>query len=63
MDTTAPQLYGLPKIHKKDIPMRPIMLFINFPLYDLSNFLCKLLSPLVGNTEFTVKNSYEFVQF
>ena len=25
--------------------------------------LCKLLSPLVGNTEFTVKDSYEFVQF
>ena len=62
-DATAPRLYGLPKIHKKDIPMRPIVSFINSPLYNLSKFLCKLLSPLVGNTEFTVKNSYEFVQF
>ena len=43
--------------------MRPIVSFINSPLYNLSKFLCKLLSPLVGNTEFTVKNSYEFVQF
>ena len=43
--------------------MQPIVSFINFPLYNLSQFLCKLLSPLVGNTEFTVKNSYEFVHF
>ena len=62
-DATAPRLYGLPKIHKKDIPMRSMVSFINSPLYNLSKFLCKLLSPLVGNTEFTVKNSYEFVQF
>ena len=62
-DATASRLYGLPKIYKKDIPMRPIVSFINSPLYNLSKFLCKLLSPLVGNTEFTVKNSYEFVQF
>ena len=47
-DATAPRLYGLPKIHKKDIPMRPIVSFINSPLYNLSKFLCKLLSPLVG---------------
>ena len=62
-DATAPRLYGLPKIHKKGIPMWPIVSFINSPLYNLSKFLCKLLSPLVGNTEFTVKNACEFVQF
>ena len=62
-DATAPRLYGLLKIQKKDIIMRPIVSFINSPLYNLSKYLCKLLSPLVGNTEFTVKNSYEFVQF
>ena len=62
-DVTAPRLYGLPKIHKKGIPMQPIVSFINSPLYNLSKFLCKLLSPLVGNTEFTVKNLYEFLQF
>ena len=63
MDATAPRLYGLPKIHKKGIPMWPIVSFINSRLYNLSKFLCKLLYPLVGNTEFTVKNLYEFVQF
>ena len=53
-DATAPRLYGLPKIHKKDITIRPIVSFENFPLYNSSKFLCKLFSPLVGNTEFTV---------
>ena len=43
--------------------MRPIVSFINFPLHKLSKFLCKLLSSLAGNTEFTGKNSYKFVQF
>ena len=40
--------------------MRPIVSFINSPLYNLSKYLSKLLSPLVGRTKFTVKNSYEF---
>ena len=52
-----------PKFTKKGIPMRPIVSFINSPLYNLSKFLCELLSPLVGSTKFTVKNSYEFVRF
>ena len=41
--------------------MRPIISFINSPLYNLSKYLSKLLSPLVGKTKFTVKNSYQFV--
>ena len=60
-DSCAPRLYGLPKVHKKDFPMRPIISFINSPLYNLSKYLSKLLSPLVGKTKFTVKNSYQFV--
>ena len=62
-DATVPLLYGLPKIHKEGIPLHLIVSFIDSPLHDLSKFLCELSSPLVGNTEFTVKNSYEFVQF
>ena len=59
-DSCAPRLYALPKVHKKDFPMRPIVSFINLPLYNLSKYLSKLLSPLVGKTKFTVKNSYQF---
>ena len=53
-DSCAPGLYGLPKVHKKDFPMRPIVFFINSSLYNLSKYLSKLLSPLVRKTKFTV---------
>ena len=59
-DSCAPRLYRLPKVHRKDFPMRPIVSFTNSPLYNLYKYLSKLLSPLVGKTEFTVKNSYQF---
>ena len=55
--------YGLPKIHKTGIPLRPIVSFINSPTYDLSSYLAKILSPVVGNTVNTVKNSLEFADF
>ena len=42
--------------------MRPIVSFINSPLYSLSKYLSKILSPLVGKTKHTVKNSYQFVE-
>ena len=60
-DSCAPRLYGLIKAHKKDFSMRPIVFFINSPLYNLSKYLSKLLSLLVGKTKFTAKNSYHFV--
>ena len=61
-DLCAPRLYDFPKVHKKDFSMRPIVSFINSPLYNLSkySYLSKLLSPLVGKTKFTVKNFFQF---
>ena len=47
-DSCASPLYGLPKVYKKDFPMKPIVSFINSPLYNLCKYLSKLLSPLVG---------------
>lgn len=31
-----PRLYGLPKHHKPDLPLRPITSFVNSPLYNTS---------------------------
>lgn len=39
---SAPALYGLPKIHKPEVPMRP--------LHKLSGYLHGVLRPLVGNS-------------
>ena len=37
-------IYGLPKIHKPDVPLRPIVSFCTSPSYNLSKRLVKILS-------------------
>ena len=61
-NATAPRLYGLPKIHKPGIPLRPIVSFVGSPTYNLSKFLANILSPLIGNTEQHVQNSLRFLE-
>ena len=51
--------YGLPKIHKLDVPLRPITSSISFPTYNLSKHLVVILSPLVKG-KYTVRNSADF---
>ena len=55
-------MYGLPKIHKEDTPMRPIVSTINSPSYKLAKELARILTPLAGNTAYTVRNSTAFVE-
>ena len=59
-DGLAPRLYGLPKIHKEGVPLQPIVSFVNSPTYNVSRYLARVLSPVVGNT---VKNSQHFAEF
>ena len=59
----TPRIYGLPKIHKDDVPLRPIVSFYTSPTYELSKHLSYILSPLVGNTSSFVMNSKDFVNF
>jgi len=42
-DGILPRAYGLPKIHKKDCPLRIIISSINSPLYSLAAFLHDIL--------------------
>ena len=62
-DGLCPRFYGLPKIHKTGIPLRSIVSFVNSPTYAVSSYLAKILSPVVGNTDYTVKNSCDFADF
>ena len=62
-DGLCPCFYGLPKIHKPGIPLRPIVSFVNSPTYAISGYLARILTPVVGNTDYTVKNSCEFADF
>jgi hypothetical protein len=36
-NSTVSKIYGLPKVHKDDFPLRPIVCSINAPTYNLSN--------------------------
>lgn len=58
-----PKMYFLPKIHKKEIPLRPILCFVGSPTYNLSKHLSSLLTYCFDKDETYVKNSFEFVQF
>ena len=43
--------------------MRPIVFFVNSPTYNVSRYLARVLSPVVGNTDNMVKNSQHFGKF
>ena len=58
---SPPQIYGLPKIHKQDLPLRPNVSTIGSPTYNLAEEMARILSPMASNTDSFVKNSTEFV--
>ncbi|XP_062713958.1 uncharacterized protein LOC134290776 [Aedes albopictus] len=60
---TCPKIYGLPKIHKPDSPLRVILSCINCPTYDLSKYLADILRHSIDQTKYNVQNSYEFCTF
>jgi hypothetical protein len=56
-----PHLYGLPKIHKPDITLRPILSSTDSLCYALAEFLHKILSRLAGNTGSFMKDPEHFI--
>ncbi|XP_071801296.1 uncharacterized protein [Asterias amurensis] len=59
--STCPRFFGNPKIHKPEVPLRPIVASRGSPTYDTAKYLAKVLRPLVGLTEHHVSNSTQFV--
>ena len=59
----VPLFYGLPKVHKTGVPLRPIVSFISSLTCALSKFLAKVSSLLVGKTESFVASSSDFVNY
>ena len=57
----APKFYGLPKIHKRDIPLRPIVSSRGSISYEVAKELSRTLRPLVGKSPH-IKNTGDFVQ-
>ena len=59
---SEPKLYGLPKIHKENVPLRPIVSSIGSVTYEVAKELSRILKPLVGNSIHHVNNSQEFAE-
>ena len=58
----VPKFYRLPKIHKGDIPLRPIVSSRGSISYEVAKELSRILRPLVGKSPHHIKNTGDFVQ-
>ena len=56
------KFYGLTKIHKPGIPLRPIVSSIGAATYNTAKELAKILKPLVGSSAHHVHNTRDFVE-
>lgn len=57
----TPRIYGLPKIHKANMPMRPIIAANGGPAHKMAAILNNRIKDLVGKTEHSIKNSTDFI--
>ncbi|XP_075162762.1 uncharacterized protein LOC142235391 [Haematobia irritans] len=57
---TAPRLYGVPKIHKDNFPLRPICSSVNAPSAAMSKFLVNILKKLTTGSKYNIKDSVQF---
>ena len=56
-----PKLYGLPKLHKPNIPMRPIVSLCGSPTYQLSKYLTTVLKPLTDKSRHKLQSTENFI--
>lgn len=56
------RIYGKPKIHKANAPLRPIVSMIDSPTYNLSKMFATILKNVTGKSNRSVKNAYELKQ-
>ena len=57
-----PKFYGLPKIHKAGVPLRPIVSSRGTISYETAKELAQILKPLVGKLPYNVHNTRDFVE-
>jgi len=55
----CPRMYGLPKAHKVDTPLRPIVNSYDAPWYNLSKFLNPFLNILNNDNPYDIPNSLQ----
>ena len=56
-------MYGLPKTHKTDIPLRPILSMVGSSQHELAKFLSVTLQPVLGlYSSFCIQDSFSFAE-
>ena len=55
-NTCTPLFYGLPKIHKPDCPLRPIVSGYDAPTDHLSAYINHFIQPLASNLPSHIKD-------
>ncbi|XP_074041026.1 uncharacterized protein [Leptinotarsa decemlineata] len=60
-EAVPPRPYGIPNIHKTNMPLRPMVSTPGSPTYQLARHLASLLQTHVGKTNSYVKDSTDFV--
>ncbi|BHF63168.1 hypothetical protein SprV_0200615900 [Sparganum proliferum] len=61
-DAALARFYGLPKIHKPTVPLRPIVALKGTPTYALAKWLAKHLKRLMDGSEHTAVSSTHFLE-
>ena len=56
-----PKFYGLPKIHKANAPLRPIVACRGTIVYNVAKFVAQIIAPLVGKSQYHIENSKDLV--
>jgi len=60
-DGSLPRAYGLPKLHKRDYPLRVIISSLKSPLYELACYLHNIIKNSIPDTASSVCNSFSLV--
>ncbi|CAH8616866.1 unnamed protein product [Schistosoma rodhaini] len=61
--THLPRLYGLPKVHKRDIPLKPILDMYDSPYHTVAKWLVTVLKPLHKQlVKHCIKDVFQFVE-
>nr|VZI52664.1 unnamed protein product [Spirometra erinaceieuropaei] len=61
-DAAAARSYGLPKVHKPGLPLRPIVSLRGTPTYNLAKWLFRKLRSLTLNAATTVCSAAQFLE-
>lgn len=59
--SNLPRISGYPKIHKPNIPLRPVVSTIGAPSYNISKFCAAILNNLRSENTYNISNTYEFL--